>query len=59
MNLLVSARRPDLVIVNKKIENLPNCLFCRHSRPQSKIERKQKEIYVLRTSWRPKINYGT
>ena len=40
---LISARRPDLVIPNKKEENLPNRGLCHPSRPQIKIERKGKE----------------
>ena len=40
---LILARQPDLVIVNKKKENLPNCGLCCPSRPQSKIKRKQKK----------------
>ena len=36
---LISARGPDLVIVNKK-ENLSNSGPCRTGKPQSKIERK-------------------
>ena len=48
---LISARRPDLILVNKKKkkkkkkkkENLPNCGLCCPGLPQSKIERKWKE----------------
>ena len=39
----ISARRPDLVSVNKETENLLNCGNCRPGRPQSKIEGKLKE----------------
>ena len=39
---LISARRLDLVIVNKK-ENLLNSGLCRPVRPQDKIEGKRKE----------------
>ena len=39
---LISARRPDLIIVNKK-ENLPNCWFCCPGWPQNKTERMWKE----------------
>ena len=47
----ISARRPDLVIFNKKEkkkekkekENLPNCRLCCSGLPQSKIEWKRKE----------------
>ena len=45
---LISARRPDLVIVKKKKENLPNRGICRPGWPQSKIERRQKEGKVPR-----------
>ena len=40
---LTSPRRPDLIIINKKRENLQNCGPCCSSGPQSKIERTQKE----------------
>ena len=40
---LISARRPDLIIINKKKENLQNCGLCCPSWPQNKIERKWKE----------------
>ena len=41
---LISARLPDLIIINKKKENLQNCgLYC-PSGPQSKTERKRKEV---------------
>ena len=35
---LISAKRPDQIIVNKNSENLPNGGLCRSSRLQSKIE---------------------
>ena len=38
MNHLILAWQPDIVIVNKKLR-----IFCRSDRPQSKIERWQKE----------------
>ena len=38
---LILARRPDLMIVNKK-KKLPNCGLCCPGWPQSKIERKWK-----------------
>ena len=41
---LLSARRPDLKILNKKKKNLKNCQVCCSGWPQSKIERKQKEV---------------
>ena len=38
---LISARRPDLIIINKKKEeeNLQNCRLCCPSRSQNKTER--------------------
>ena len=39
---VISARQPELVIVNKK-ENLPNSGLCRPGRLQVRIERKGKE----------------
>ena len=41
---LISARRPGVVIIDKKKENLKICELCCPGRPQSKIERKRKEI---------------
>ena len=35
---LIPARRPDLIIINKKNENLQNCRFCCPGRPQNKSE---------------------
>ena len=47
---LISARRPDLIIINKKKkkkkkkkENLQNCRFCCPGWPQNKTERMWKE----------------
>ena len=40
---LISARRPDLIIINKKKGNLQNCRFCCPGRPQNKTERMWKE----------------
>ena len=40
---LISARRPDLIIINKKIENLQNCRLCCPGWPQNKTERMWKE----------------
>ena len=45
---LISVRRPDLIIINKKEkkkrkENLQNCEHCCPSGPQSEIKRKWKE----------------
>ena len=42
MDHLISTRRSDLVMINKK-ENLQNCGLCCPGRSQSKIERKRKE----------------
>ena len=39
---LISAWRPDLIIINKK-ENLQNCGLCCPDWPQNKIESKWKE----------------
>ena len=39
----ISARQPDLVIVNKKNENLPNSELCRPGGAQSENKRKRKE----------------
>ena len=36
---LISARRLDLIIINKKNENLQNCRLCYPSRPRNKTER--------------------
>ena len=40
---LISARRPDLIIINKKKEKLQNCRLCCPGWPQNKTERKWKE----------------
>ena len=39
---LISARRPDLIIINKK-ENMQNCRLCCPGGPQNKSERILKE----------------
>ena len=44
MDHLISARRPDLIIINKNKENLQNCWLCCPGRPQIKSERMWKEI---------------
>ena len=47
---LISARRPDLIIIkikNKK-KNLQNCRLCCPGWPQNKTERMWKEGYVPR-----------
>ena len=36
----IPARRPDLIIINKKKENLKNCRFCYPGGPQNKSEGK-------------------
>ena len=43
MDHLIPARRPDLIIITKKNENLQNCQFCCPGRPQNKTERMWKE----------------
>ena len=45
---IISARRLDLLIVDKKKENQPNCGHCRSGWPQDKIDRKLKEREVPR-----------
>ena len=45
---LIPARRPDLIIINKKKENLQNCRFCCPGWPQNKIEGLWKEGQVPR-----------
>ena len=55
MDQLISARRPDLLIVNKK-ENLLNNGFCRPCRRQGKIKRKRNEKYICRPCQRNKNN---
>ena len=40
---LVSARRPNLVIINNKSETLPNSVLCLPGRPQRKNKRQQKK----------------
>ena len=42
MDHLISPRRSDRVIINKKKENLPKSELCRSGWPQGKSERKQK-----------------
>ena len=39
MDYLISARRPDLIIINKKNENFQNCGLCCPGGSQNKIER--------------------
>ena len=39
---LISARRPDLIIINQKKENLQNCRPCCPGWSQNKTERKRK-----------------
>ena len=48
MDYLISARRPDLIIINKKKVNLQNCRLCCPGWPQCKTERMWKEAYVPR-----------
>ena len=60
---LILARQPDLVIVNKKKENLPNFGLCCSGWPQSTIERKRKEGLVhdlgreLKKLWNIKVSF--
>ena len=43
----ILTRRPDLVIISKKKkENLPNYGLCGSGRPQSKIEKKKKDMHL-------------
>ena len=42
-DLLNSARRPDLMIINKEKDNLQHCWLCGPGWPQSEIERKWNE----------------
>ena len=48
---LISARRPDLVMINKKRKNSPSCGFCCPSRPLSEKPRNRKidEYSVMMT----------
>ena len=45
---LISARRPDLIIINKKKENLQNCRLCCSGWSQNKTKKMWKERQVLR-----------
>ena len=40
---LIPARRPDLIIINEKRENLQNCRLCCLGGPQNKSEGMWKE----------------
>ena len=40
---LITARRPDLITINKKKENLQNCRLCCPGGPQDKSEGMWKE----------------
>ena len=40
---LIPARRPDLIIINKKREHLQNCRLCWPGEPQNKSEGMRKE----------------
>ena len=42
----ISARRPDVMIDNQKMENLPESGFCLPGRPQSKNQRNRKERWI-------------
>ena len=57
---LILARRPDLIIINKKKENLQNCGLCYPSWPQNKIESEKKDKYLdlareLKKLWDMKV----
>ena len=43
MDQLIPARRPDLIIINNKKENLQNCRLCYPGGSQNKSEGKWKE----------------
>ena len=45
---LIPSRRPDLIIINKKRENLQNCWLTCLGRPQNESEGKWKEEWVPR-----------
>ena len=49
---LIPARRPDLIIINKKKEKLQNCRFYCPGGPQNKSEGMWKEGYVPRPCYR-------
>ena len=40
---LISARRPDLIIINKNKENMQNCRLCCPGEPQNKSDGMRKE----------------
>ena len=44
---LILVRRSDLIIINKKIENLKNCRLCCPGWPQNKTEKNEKENKYL------------
>ena len=43
---LISARWPDLIIINNKKENLQNCGLCYPDWPQSNTESEKKDKYL-------------
>ena len=47
IDLLIPTRRSDLVMINKKKENLLHCGLCHPGRPQCENQRKWKERQVL------------
>ena len=47
MDHLIPARKPDLIIINKKKENLQNCRLCCSSGPQNKPEENEKKDKYL------------
>ena len=58
---LISARRPDLIIINKKKEHLQNCRLCCPGRPQIKLkECEKRDKYLdfareLKNLWNMKV----
>ena len=60
MDYLISARRSDLITINKKKENLQNCQLCCPSWPQNKTESEKKDKYLdlareLKKLWNMKV----
>ena len=55
---LISTRRPDLIVINNKKDNLQNCGLCCPDWLQIKTERMWKKDKYLDLAWELK-NYGT
>ena len=49
---LISARRPNLIIINKKKENLQNCRLCCPSWPQNKTVKRRISTLTLLENWK-------